>query len=227
MRRLGSLKCIELMNEEEAPWVVLFHGYGADAGDLASLAEEVQLKKACNWLFPEGFLEVPVGWNWTGRAWWPVNMEELQRSQTTGVARDLSQQTPQGLAVAIQRATEMLKALGVPWKRVILGGFSQGAMLATELYLNAEETPLGLMILSGACLHADQWREKAKRRQGKTFFLSHGEQDSVLSIKGAQKLETILTQSGMKGRLMKFNGGHEIPPQVLAEIGKYIDIRLA
>jgi len=90
------------------------------------------------------------------------------------------------------------------------------------LYLRAPEAPRGLVILSGACLKANVWREKAKERSGKTFFLSHGEQDPVLSIKGAQKLETILTQAGMKGRLIRFSGGHEIPLKVMDELGKYL-----
>lgn len=226
MRKLGPLKCIDDVQADDSAWIVFFHGYGADAGDLYPIAQEIQLQKPCNWLFPEGFLEVPIGWNWTGRAWWPVNMEELQKAQTTGVPRDLSTQTPQGLDVAVKKATEMLTALKVPWDKIILGGFSQGAMLATELYLNAPEAPLGLVILSGTCLHADQWREKAKNRAGKAFFLSHGDSDPVLSIKGSQKLETILTQGGMKGRLQRFPGGHEIPPSVLTEVAKYINTRL-
>ena len=226
MRKLGPLKCLDHVQNNDAPWIVFFHGYGADAGDLAPLAEEIPVAKDCNWLFPEGFLEVPIGWNWTGRAWWPVNMEELQQAQQSGTPRDLSQSTPPGMDVAFKKASEMLTALGVPWNRVILGGFSQGAMLATELYLSAPEAPLGLVMLSGTCLHANQWREKAAQRAGKAFFLSHGEQDPILPIKGAQKLETILTQSGMKGRLLRFNGGHEIPPAVMVELSKYINTRL-
>ncbi len=226
MRKLGPLKCIDHLQNEESPWIIFFHGYGADAGDLSPLADEIALQKKCNWLFPEGFLEVPIGGRYPGKAWWPVNMDELQKAQQTGVPRDLSQGAPVGLDLAVAKANEMIKALNVPWNKIILGGFSQGAMLATELYLNALEAPLGLVILSGTCLQADQWREKAKTRAGKTFFLSHGEQDPVLSIRGAQKLETILTQSGMKGRLTKFSGGHEIPQNILIEVSKYINIRL-
>lgn len=226
MRKLGPLKCIDFVQNDDAPWIVFFHGYGADAGDLSPLAEEIPTQKPCNWLFPEGFLQVPIGGAWMGKAWWPVNVEELQKAQASGIPRDLSKDTPPGLEFASQKAFEMLTALKVPWNKIILGGFSQGAMLATEIYMSAPEPPLGLVMLSGACLHADQWREKAKARTGKNFFLAHGEADPVLSLKGAQKLETILTQSGMKGRLMKFSGGHEIPPQVLVEVSKYINIRL-
>lgn len=226
MRRLGSINCIDFIKNDDAPWVILFHGYGADAADLAPLSQELSLSKDCNWLFPEGFLEVPIGWNYSGKAWWPVNMEELQKAQLTGVTRDLSQGTPHGMDKAMEKVKVLFQQLKVPWNKIILGGFSQGAMLATELYLSAPETPLGLIILSGTCLHSEKWREQAKQRVGKVFFQSHGEQDQILSIKGAQKLETILTQSGMKGRLIRFSGGHEIPPKVLQEMAKYIELRL-
>ncbi len=225
MRKLGPLKCIEYNNHDEAPWIILFHGFGADAGDLSALANEIPTEKKFNWLFPEGFLEVPIGPSWSGRAWWPVDMQELQQAQISGIARDLSQMTPAGLDVAYNKVIDMIKALGIPWNKIVLGGFSQGAMLATEIYLRAPDNPLGLIILSGACLHANQWRESAKQRAGKAFFLSHGENDPVLSIKGAQKLETILTQGGMKGRLLKFSGGHEIPPIVMVEMAKYLNVR--
>lgn len=224
MRKLGPLKCIDVVQNDDAPWIVFFHGYGADANDLAPLAQEIKTPPGYNWLFPDGFLEISIGWHTTGRAWWPVNMEELQKAQLTGVPRDLSQSEPEGLKLAYQKASEMLSKLNVPWNKIILGGFSQGAMLATELYLQAPEAPMGLVILSGACLKADVWREKAKERAGKSFFLSHGEQDPVLSIKGSQKLETHLTQAGMKGRLLRFQGGHEIPLKVIDEVGKYLSV---
>ncbi len=223
MRQLGSLKCVDIIQNDDAPWIVLFHGYGADAHDLAPLAESIQTSLSYNWLFPEGFLEIPIDWSSMGRAWWPIDMEELQKSQLTGVPRDLSQIEPKGLTLAYQKASEMLSKLKVPWNKVILGGFSQGAMLATELYLQAPESPMGLIVLSGTCLKINDWKEKAKNRAGKSFFLSHGEHDPILSIKGAQKIETILTQSGMKGRLIRFQGGHEIPMKIITEIGTYLN----
>lgn len=224
MRRLGKLNCLEHTGADDAPWVILFHGYGADAKDLAPLAEVIPVaNKNLNWLFPDGFLEVPIGPSWMGRAWWPVDMMELQRAAMTGVARDLSKDTPAGLNTAFEKAMELLKALKVPWDKIILGGFSQGAMLATELYLHAPETPKGLIIMSGTLLHADKLRPLVPQRGGQNFFLSHGERDEVLSIQGARRLETLLTQGGMKGRLMSFGGGHEIPMGVIQGVGNYIN----
>ena len=96
-------------------------------------------------------------------------------------------------------------------------------MLATEIYLRAPETPKGLVIMSGTLLHQDKWKDLIPARQGQRFFQSHGTHDSVLSHKQAARLETLLTQNGMKGNLMSFSGGHEIPMPVLRKISEYID----
>lgn len=225
VRKLGKLFCFEQLSNDNDDWVILFHGFGADANDLAPLGEAIPTgKKNFNWLFPNGLLEVPIGPGWTGRAWWPIKMEEYQRAALSGVPIDLSRLTPDGLDKAFLAAMDMIKELKVPWDKVILGGFSQGAMLATEIYLRAPETPKGLVILSGNLLHADQIRPLVEKRRGRRFFMSHGRQDQVLPIQGAQRLETLLTQGGMKGSLQSFNGGHEIPMAVLQNLGEYLKI---
>ena len=115
----------------------------------------------------------------------------------------------------------MITALKTPWNQIILGGFSQGSMLATDLYVNAPEAPKGLVILSGALINKIEWRSKAPSRTGKKFFLSHGKNDMVLSIRGASQLESLFTQAGMKGSLLTFPGAHEIPPVVIERVANY------
>lgn len=226
MRQLGKLRCLEVNNNDEAPWVVLFHGYGADAEDLFSLHEMIPVKGEVNWLFPQGPLEVPIGPGWTGRAWWSIDMLAIQQLAARGETRDMSQECPPGLKNSAVKAFEALKQLGVPWNRVILGGFSQGAMLATELFLNAPEPPAGLVLFSGTLLNEPEWKEKAAARKGAQYFMSHGEQDPVLGIKQARRLESLLSMSGMKGNLVSFSGGHEIPPVVIVKSGEYITRQL-
>lgn len=223
MRQLGKIHCQEINHDDDAPWVIFFHGFGADCNDLFSLGEMISTKQTFNWLFPNGPLEVPIGPAWTGRAWWTIDMMEVQRAMERGEHRDFSNETPKGLDKAFDKTMEMIKQLRVPWNKIVLGGFSQGAMLATELYLRAPQTPAGLVIMSGTLLHQDEWKKLIPARAGERFFQSHGEADTVLGFKQAQKLETLLNQNGMKGSLVGFRGGHEIPPVVMTKIGQYLD----
>lgn len=223
MRQLGKIHCQEINKDDNAPWVLCFHGFGADCNDLFSLGEMISTKKTYNWLFPNGILEVPIGPAWTGRAWWTIDMMEIQRATERGEHRDFSNDTPKGLPKAYDMAMEMIRQLKVPWSQIVLAGFSQGAMLATELYLRAPETPKGLVIMSGTLLHQEEWKKLIPAREGQRFFQSHGEMDPILGIKQARQLETMLTQNGMKGALQSFRGGHEIPPQVMMKIGEYLN----
>lgn len=227
MRKLGRLKCLESVSDAtNAPWVILFHGYGADAADLASLTDLIPTQTPLNYLFPQGPMEVPIGPGWTGCAWWNIDMAAIQRDISMGVERDTSDQTPEGLSQARSMALGMVEALGVPWDRIVLGGFSQGAMLAVDVALNAPAPPAGLAILSGSLINKSEWKNLAPGRKGLSFFQSHGRSDLVLPFKNAQRLETLLTQAGLSGKLEVFEGAHEIPATVIARLGSYLDGRL-
>lgn len=226
MRKLGPIEALDIVQDPQAPWVILFHGYGADAWDLSGLADVIPVKKPCNFLFPQGFLEVPIGPGWTGRAWWELDMAKLQRDIEAGVERDTGAEVPAGLGKARQKMMSMLEELDVPWDRLILGGFSQGGMIAADLALRAPVAPKGLILLSTALINKAEMKEAAPTKKGLEFFQSHGDQDMVLSHKNAARLETLLTQAGLKGKLRTFHGGHEIPVPVITELGTWLDQRL-
>lgn len=219
MRKLAKVYCLDDYHDDNAPWVILFHGFGADASDLESLKDHVPTTKKLNWLFPQGIIEVPIGPGWTGKAWWPIAMSTL--------ADDFSGIKPDGLIKAREVSNQMVAALGVPWNKIFIGGFSQGAMLAADLYLNAPETPAGLILLSGSLLNKDELKPLVANRKGEKFFQSHGELDNVLKMRGARQLESLLNAGGMKGGVVQFAGGHEIPMPVLAKLGDYLNQQIS
>ncbi len=221
-RQLGPLDAVEIVQSPSAPWVVLFHGFGADSNDLAPLAGIIPVGRPVNWLFPNGHLTVPLGGHFEGRAWFPLRMAELEASIGSGAGVDLSKTTPPGLSKAFSHGQRMLQALGVPLDRVVLGGFSQGGMLATELALRGDAAPAGLAILSGSLVDREAWERLAPRRRGLKFFQSHGLYDSVLRIEPARDLERLLSGAGLDGALYEFRGQHEIPAEVLRELGSYL-----
>jgi len=112
------------------------------------------------------------------------------------------------------------------WKDLIIGGFSQGAMLATEVFLKAPETPAGLICLSGTLLSQPYWQELAQNRKGSTVFMSHGEMDQVLPHKGSVALQKFFESNGIKTQFASFRGAHEIPVPVLNKLASYIKERL-
>ena len=95
-------------------------------------------------------------------------------------------------------------------------------MLATELYLQAPETPAGLISLSGSLIRQSVWSEKLKSKTNEKVFLSHGEQDQVLPAGGTQKLMKLLKENNVSCDWISFQGGHEIPIKVIQRMNLYI-----
>lgn len=220
MRSCGPLKAIEFFENPDGKWIILFHGYGADASDLAGLKDHFTFQPQCNWLFPNAPHEVPIGPGWTGRAWWTICMSELTPDL------DWTNLRPPGMDQAVATVQKMMASMKFEWKNVIIGGFSQGAMLATEVFLKAPETPAGLLCLSGTLLSEKIWEEHAPKRKGSTVLISHGEMDQVLPSRGSQRLQKFFEKHEIKTQYVSFSGAHEIPLQVLRKMDTYIKERL-
>ncbi len=210
-----SIQYIEHVNDTSKPYIILFHGFGADMNDLESLKDVMNPDHVeLNWIFPNGIYSVPVGPGFTGRAWWPLQMSQLPN--------DWTNYSPPEMTDLVPRVLKLIESLNVPWHQIILGGFSQGAMLATEIYFQASKKPLGLLSLSGSLIHKETWVQKCAERKNEKIFLSHGEQDQVLPSGGTQKLIQVLKQNELLVDFVSFQGGHEIPLQVCTRAKKYL-----
>lgn len=212
--------------------VVLCHGYGAPADDLVGLAAElthvnVGLGSRVRWIFPAAPLSLEELGAPMGRAWWHLDMERLigQRDWTRYV-----EEVPEGLPKARRLLMALLEDLEsktkVPIARTILGGFSQGAMLTTDVALRLEEAPLGLCVLSGALLSRAAWEERAKKRTSLPVFQSHGRQDQILPFEVAERLRKLLETAGMKVTFVPFQGPHGIAPAALEGLAAWLVQRL-
>ncbi len=202
----------------DGPLVVLLHGFGAPGDDLVPLAPLFGLPRAVRFAFPAAPLELH-GFYGDSRAWWMIDLDRLERDLSAGVERDLSADEPEGLAgarTAVDAAIDELQtALAVPAGQIVLGGFSQGAMLSTDLAMRTDRPLAGLLLMSGTLLAASTWRELAPKRAGLPVFQSHGNLDTLLPFAAAERLRALLTESGLEVDWVQFRGGHEIPPPVL------------
>lgn len=226
MNQLGPLKYIEKYSAgtkegQEELTAAIFHGYGADANDLSSLAPHFNTLKPTRFLFFQGFKSVPIGPGWTGRAWWDIDVGRLQKAMEAGEELDLTHYQYPGLPEASDKVMAALKALDTPLSQLILGGFSQGSMLATHVALSLPQNIHSLIVLSGQLVHKTEWNTLAAQHAGLPFFMSHGRQDAVLPYKGASKLESLFLLHKMRGSLFSFEGGHDIPMECLGRLNLF------
>jgi phospholipase/carboxylesterase len=157
----------------------------------------------------------------SGRAWFPLRLAELEKR---GV--DFTQVSPDGMEKAVEQALKAVEAVRakhkLEWNQIVVGGFSQGAMIALEVALRAPQSPAGVTLFSSTLVNEPLLLELIKKHQGLRFFQSHGQNDAMLPFELAERLDTLLNANGMNGMLYAFRGGHEIPMVVLREWSSWL-----
>jgi len=225
---LGSLRC---HIEDRLPagadprlLVVLCHGFGAPGTDLVRLGAEVlrqrpELAESVRFCCPEAPVSLADAGMPGGRAWWILDLDRLNAAMATGEFRDLRHESPAELPAARQKLTALLDevqaATSLPPSRIVLGGFSQGAMLATDVALRLPEKPALLTIFSGSLLTEDDWRERAAAASGLPVLQSHGREDMILPFQAALWLRDLLQEAGCEVEFIPFHGPHTIPPEAV------------
>lgn len=214
---IAGLECLQVLGEDPSVGIILLHGYGANMHDLFPLWE-MWHQDSFNWYFPNGVESLNMGF-YEGRAWFSIDVAELERAIQEGRMRDLRKSYPPELDQTIHLLSGFITELSKRHKTIILGGFSQGAMCASHLSMIENLNIQGLILLSGALISEDKFPKNARSIP---FYQSHGTKDPVLSIEGAKDLEKKLLQLNFFGKLHSFSGGHEIPPSVIYEVKNFL-----
>jgi phospholipase/carboxylesterase len=191
------------------PLVVLLHGYGAPGSDLVGLHRAFPFPDTTRYAFPAGRIDLSRMFGMPARAWWHIDLEARIAKATRGEARDFDE-VPEGMDASASMVANVIDQLrgSAP---LVLGGFSQGGMLALEVALRLASPPQALALWSSTLLaRARQQPDLAKLRET-AIVQSHGEADAILPYKDARELETHLRQAGLLPTFVPFRGGHEIP----------------
>ncbi len=208
----------------DGPLVVLMHGFGAPADDLVVLGDLLRLPRETRFAFPAAPIALEL---WSGaRAWWMIDLARYEAVWTGGDLRSLSEDEPPGLADARARIDAMLDELqgelAVAGSRIALGGFSQGAMLACDVALRSERPLAGMVLLSGTFLCRSIWTARMPGRADLPVFQSHGRADPLLPFSLAEELRDAMRAARLEVDWLAFDGGHEIPPPVLAGASAFL-----
>lgn len=214
---IAGVETLQVLGDNPEVGVIFFHGYGANMHDLFPLWEMWHAEKF-NWYFPNGLQSLPMGY-YEGRAWFSIDVIELERAIREGRSRDLKKSLPPELDQTLTVMEGFVSTLSKKHKKLIIGGFSQGAMMASHLAMKESLKLDGLVLLSGGLLAEERFPKAAK---AVPFYQSHGTSDPILSIDGARDLEQKLQMLGFQGKLHTFRGGHEIPMSVINEVKSFL-----
>lgn len=211
--------------------VVFCHGYGASGEDLVPFVPELLEReprlRSARFAFPAAPLSMGYADWGDARAWWPLDWMKLSTLSRTPEGRErLRNEVPEGLALARRKLQGAIDALlagtGLGPERLVLGGFSQGGMLATDLALHWEQRPAALVGLSSVPVTAETWKKLGPRRAGLPVILSHGRQDPVLPYSEGEALRDLLTAAGLSVEFIPFDGPHTVHPDALDRVARLL-----
>ena len=202
----------------DGPLVVLMHGFGAPADDLIPLGEVLRAPPGTRFAFPGAPLSLPGMWAGAS-AWWMIDIGRYERALQTGSIRELIDDEPPGMAAARAGVEAMLDGLqaelGVAGTRLVIGGFSQGSMVALDVALRSDRPLAGLLLWSSALQCRTAWAAGMAARRGLPVFQCHGRHDPILPFAVATALRDELIAGGLEVDWLEFDGGHEIPPPAI------------
>lgn len=208
------------------PVVVLLHGYGAPGEDLVPLYRVLEVPREVRFVFPEAPLSPPEFASFGGRAWWPIDVAAMQLAMMQGRTRERTRSLPDGLESAhtllVGMLDELERELQVSSDRIVLGGFSQGSMLACDVVLRTTRPFAGLVLLSSTPLGLDTWQPLMAARRGLPILQTHGTQDPLLPFAMAEELRDLWQAAGASVQWVPFPGGHELPHAALDGLSRFI-----
>jgi phospholipase/carboxylesterase len=178
--------------------VVLLHGLGANEFDLLGLADffpdDVQV------LCPRAPRLSP----WGGFSWFGIDLP------------------PGGIRVDESEARDSLAMLGSFLgeldRPILLGGFSQGAMMAVGILLEQGRLVHGILQLSGGLLPCFQPIDFKPQ----PVFVSHGTQDPVVPFELGRDAAQDLSELGCAVDFRAYSMGHEISTECLSDLSKWV-----
>ncbi len=212
--------------------VIMCHGYGASGMDLAGLsAEWIHLigdaASSLRFVFPEAPYTLEAEGMPDGHAWWPINMMRMMELIQAERVDQLQGEEPPGISQATEEICGTIHAVkedlgGAPTSWV-LGGFSQGAMLAMNASLRGDfAAPSLLFQFSSNLICKPQWESELSKLKRTRVFQSHGTFDPILPFSGAQALHELLRRGEIAADFHSFPGPHTIDAESITITGQML-----
>jgi phospholipase/carboxylesterase len=194
--------------------LVLLHGRGTDERDLLPLADALDPERRLVAVTPRGPWTFP---GQPGAHWYLVRRVGFPDEETFSA-------TYPRLAAWLDA---LLQALGVPWERTVLGGFSQGAAMSFALGLGpGRPAPAGIIALSGFLPSVPGYEPVLDEREGFPVALGHGTADPVIPVDFAHAARERLQAAGAEVRYRETPGmGHTIDPAFVLELRGWLAAR--
>ncbi len=193
---------------QNPPLLVLLHGYGSNEEDLLSFSRVLDEKlmvisaRAPGTIAPGKF------------KWYDLNVQ-------TGEMND--EQEVESRKLIVEFIDAVVKKYKSDSNNIILGGFSQGAIMALSVGLYYPEKVKGIAVLSGKALtvHENSQADPASLKNV-SFFVSHGTKDNIIPYEQAEKINTYLSGLNANLTFKSYESAHTINQENLRDLKEWV-----
>ena len=190
------------------PLVIVMHGRGADANDLADLAPALDPPGGARFLFPnapkpfEAYPGMTFGYTWFDG--WPPRGETLQEAR----------------GALLEFIDVMVARYPTPPGKLIISGFSQGGLMSIDVGYRTKQQVAGIVAMSGAIAEHDAPDFEAKKDV--PVLIVHGTEDDMIPVLAARRARRLLEQHGIEPEYHEFPMGHHVTPESMEIVRDFI-----
>jgi phospholipase/carboxylesterase len=188
--------------------IVLFHGRGAGEQDLFPLLDALDPERRLAGATPRGPLSLPPG----GAHWYVLG----------GIGTPESTTFHSSFAAASQWLDALLEEQDVGYDRLVLGGFSQGSVMAYSLGLGAgRPRPAAIVAFSGFIPTVEGF-EFDLSPPLPPIAIGHGTLDSVIEVEWGRRARALLEAAGAQLLYRETPMFHQIDPAFVQEVSDWL-----
>ncbi len=203
--------------------VIWLHGLGADGHDFEPIVPWLRLPPALavRFFFPHA-PERPVTINngMRMRAWYDISGGELQRREDEAGVRESG--------MTLHRMIDAQIMLGIPARRIVLAGFSQGGAIALHAGLRYPARLAGIAALSTYLPVADALAAEAEAANRDTpILMVHGDADTVIPLGLAERSAQRLRSLGQAVEWQVYPMGHSVASEEIMLVSDWLSRVLA
>ena len=199
--------------------VIWMHGLGAAGNDFVPIVNELDLSgaPAIRFVFPHAPVRpVTINNGYVMPAWYDILSLDANNPREDDAGLRQSQALVEALI-----ARE--KARGIPAKRIVLAGFSQGCAMALMTGLRHAERLAGLVCLSGYLpLATKAEAERHDSNRDLPIFMAHGTLDPVIAIARARASRDVLVKLGHPVEWHEYPMPHSVAAEEIADLEAWL-----
>lgn len=197
-------------DDSPTPLVVVMHGRGANANDLADIAPAIDA--GYRFVFPnapwalETYPGMTFGYTWFDG--WPPAGDSVVESRN----------------LLLSFIDEVVSRYATPEGKLIISGFSQGAMMSLDTGFRTRQKVAGIVVMSGALYEGGM--ADLRSHSDIPVLIVHGTEDDMIPVVAARRTRRVLEENGIEPEYHEFPMGHWVTPESLAVVRAFIQAHL-